>query len=234
MIAGNTIRRILEDPEFFANLIEVPVQLVINIRNIWIAIRSNLNLCPNKFHKLCQETKKIYKEAVDWNEMNSAQHKVLDHAYLVIRALPNGLFLGQLDESPSESNNKDLKDTEVHHARQDSHFNRMTDIVFRQLDRSDPVNLDNIMKRRVTHKRRNRKAIPIEVLRLTKEWKESDEEPANEEAEEEDDSDSDNDDEELDALEDAMIQEATNVLEQLDEEQEDDFGLLDDLLSAMR
>ena len=167
--------------------------------------------------------------------MNSAQHKVIDHAYLVIIALPNGLFLGQLDESPSESNNKDLKNSEVHHSRQDSHFNRMTDIVYRQLDRSDPVNLDNIMKRRVTQKRRSRKGIPIEVLRLTKEWKEEDEEADVEDAESESDSDDDDDDdeEELNAIEDAMIQEAAEVIEQLDEDQDDDFGLLDDLLSAM-
>ena len=107
--------------------------------------------------------------------MNSAQHKVLDHAFLVIRALPNGLFVGQSSEECSEANNKVLKKDEVEHSRQDSHINRITDIVMRQIDRSHPVTLDNLMKRRVTGKRKTRKAIPIEVLRLTKEWKEEDE-----------------------------------------------------------
>ena len=136
----------------------MPVQLVINIKHIWIALRSNLNLCPDKFHTLCQETKQIYKAAVPWNEMNSAQHKVLDHAFLVIRALPNGLFVGQSSEECSEANNKVLKKDEVEHSRQDSHINRITDIVMRQIDRSHPVTLDNLMKRRVTGKRKTRKA----------------------------------------------------------------------------
>ena len=166
--------------------------------------------------------------------MNSAQHKVLDHAFLVIRALPNGLFVGQSSEECSEANNKVLKKDEVEHSRQDSHINRITDIVMRQIDRSHPVTLDNLMKRRVTGKRKTRKAIPIEVLRLTKEWKEEDE-GAEAEADEEEDgeAESDNDDE-LDAIEDAMIDEATNVIEQLAEEQEDDMGLLDDILTAMQ
>ena len=218
-----------------AVLVEVPVQLVLNIKHIWIALRSNLNLCPDKFHTLCQETKQIYKAAVPWNEMNSAQHKVLDHAFLVIRALPNGLFVGQSSEECSEANNKVLKKDEVEHSRQDSHINRITDIVMRQIDRSHPVTLDNLMKRRVTGKRKTRKAIPIEVLRLTKEWKEEDEGEGAEADEEEEDgeAESDNDDE-LDAIEDAMIDEATNVIEQLAEEQEEDMGLLDDILSAMQ
>ena len=213
----------------------MPVQLVINIKHIWIALRSNLNLCPDKFHTLCQETKQIYKAAVPWNEMNSAQHKVLDHAFLVIRALPNGLFVGQSSEECSEANNKVLKKDEVEHSRQDSHINRITDIVMRQIDRSHPVTLDNLMKRRVTGKRKTRKAIPIEVLRLTKEWKDEDEGAEADADDEEEEAEAESDyDEELDAIEDAMIDEATDIIEQLDEEQEDDMGLLDDILSAMQ
>ena len=95
----NISSRAFEDPVFFAQLIEVPVELVEGIWHIHIALSSNLRLNPDKFHHYCQHIKQIYEDSVGtWSELNTTIHKILDHAYLVLRILPRGLTSGQLSE----------------------------------------------------------------------------------------------------------------------------------------
>ena len=95
----NISSRAFEDPVFFAQLIEVPVELVEGIWHIHIALSSNLHLNPDKFHHYCQHIKQVYEDSVGtWSELNTTIHKVLDHAYLVLRILPRGLTSGQLSE----------------------------------------------------------------------------------------------------------------------------------------
>ena len=73
--------------------------MVEGIWNIHVALSSNLILNPDKFHSYCQNIKKIYDDSVgSWSELNTTIHKVLDHAYLVLKILPRGLAIGQLNE----------------------------------------------------------------------------------------------------------------------------------------
>ena len=91
--------RAFQDPAFFAQLIELHVELVEGIWNIHVALSSTLILNPDKFHSYCQNIKKIYDDSVgSWSELNTTIHKVLDHAYLVLKILPRGLAIGQLNE----------------------------------------------------------------------------------------------------------------------------------------
>ena len=96
---GNCARRAFADAEFFATVIDVPVEVVEGIWFIHIALASCLPLNPDKFQHYCLYVRHVYMDSVGrWADPNPTLFKVLDHAHLVLRILPRGLTIGQLNE----------------------------------------------------------------------------------------------------------------------------------------
>ena len=76
-LSGNTIRALQEDPEFWAEVTELPLDLIKGIITISIALRIGLPLDPFLFRSLCAEVKNLWYEVAPWAYMCPTLHKVL-------------------------------------------------------------------------------------------------------------------------------------------------------------
>ena len=95
---GNTVRRVFKEPEFLADQIGASVELVTGLINIWIAMKENLVLDPQKFYDYCQEIKEKYIAEFPEYTLNPATLKVMDHGHLILMKLPKTLTLTMLSE----------------------------------------------------------------------------------------------------------------------------------------
>ena len=247
---GNCARRAFEDAEFFATLIEVPVDVVEGIWVIHVALASTLPLDPDKFQNKCLKIRKSYMDSVGkWCDPNPTLFKVLDHGHLVLRLLPRGLTAGQLNEEAPEANNKDIKSFQVNRACQSSQLKRIKDTVFRIQDRSCPYILDLLVGERMKKKRRSKKAYPQAVLDLVADsyWSTGttpnannaadDDNPAagdsSDSSDEETTEDLDDIEEDFDqyAEEERQLAESLELLEQIDGIPDDERGLGEELVN---
>ena len=93
---GNMWRRVMEDPEFLSEVTDVPLDVILPLWYIHIAISSSLPICPNKLQKYCKEYKENYDKKIDWFPLPPAVCSVLDHAHQIIRILPPTIRSGML------------------------------------------------------------------------------------------------------------------------------------------
>ena len=77
LFLGNTVRAVFADPDFFADTLGLPRDLIRGFILISKALRSGLPLDPVKFGRLCLEVKRRYYEVVPWAYMSPTVHKVL-------------------------------------------------------------------------------------------------------------------------------------------------------------
>jgi hypothetical protein len=82
---GNTARRCFEDHTFFADQCGIPVDLVFNVKIIWMVLACGLPIDPDKFKAFCKKTQKIYFDNVSWYRPSASFHKILEHTDLVLR-----------------------------------------------------------------------------------------------------------------------------------------------------
>lgn len=113
-------REVLKDPQYFADQIQVPVDLVIGVRNLWIALTSSLPIDPDKYDAYAQKVDDLYQEHCGWYPQCPGLHKGIKHGADILRMIPPNLSSGLLSEEPAEAANKDVKSFQIDHARQSS------------------------------------------------------------------------------------------------------------------
>ena len=74
--------------------------MVTGFINIWIAIRENLPLCPEKFYQYCQRVKALYVQECPEYSLNPSTLKILDHLWLILKEMPSTLSIGMFSEEP--------------------------------------------------------------------------------------------------------------------------------------
>ena len=95
-------RDILSHPDEFADICQLPRELIRGFSTIWTALRIGLPLCPEKFHAKCKEIKDILKRVVPWALICPTLHKVLDHYHVLLQKLPKTLTVSMLSEEAAE------------------------------------------------------------------------------------------------------------------------------------
>ena len=95
-IDGNTTRRAFEDPEWLSDLTGVPLELIVDLWDLHIALSSNLPICPIKIRSFCLDFKRRYDLAIDWYPLPPAIGQVIDHFHEVIVAFPPTIRSGML------------------------------------------------------------------------------------------------------------------------------------------
>ncbi len=163
---GNVARIALENAEVTAEICNVPVQLVRNLRTIWGTLASGFAVDTQKFAELCEATEKLYFDkdhGVGWYNIPPTMHKILRHGKDIIEncAVPIGLT----NEEASEANNKILRHTRLYHARKTSWLNHLSDLYHRAMDVSDPLILA-ISSQKKKKNERAKKPLSNDVLAL--------------------------------------------------------------------
>ena len=147
---GNVARRCLEQPQLLSRILSsentfIPPELIESVNEVRIAISCTEQICPDKLALLCQKVKDIYfAHKLDWYPFPSSVHKVLEHAPDALRVLQSKsckLTLGDLSETPLESNNLPLKIYRTKNARQFDRTATNLDMFSRTMYVSDPVEL---------------------------------------------------------------------------------------------
>ena len=72
-------RDILSHPDEFADICQLPRELIRGFSTIWTALRIGLPLCPEKFRAKCKEIKDILKRVVPWVLICPTLHKGTIH-----------------------------------------------------------------------------------------------------------------------------------------------------------
>ena len=168
---GNTARRALRDhSDLLASECNVPIEFIQGIYVIWIALASNLPICPQKFGDYCKKIKNIYVENLNWYHLSPSLHRILEHGSEIIQLFPKTLTSGHLSEEPAESSNKDVKSYQTQHSRQNDPTLRNIDVFHRMLDRSDPKISNHVAFDR-KNKRKRSEVFPNAVMALLKDSK---------------------------------------------------------------
>jgi hypothetical protein len=160
---GNVARIASENAEITAEIYNVPVQLVKNLKLIWGTMASGFAIDLKKFDEQCKETETIYHQSVGWYNIPPTIHKVLRHGKDLIEncALPIGLT----SEEASEANNKVLRHVRLYHARKTSWLDHLSDLFHRMTDISDPVILAISSTKNKNHNR-GKTALSQDVISL--------------------------------------------------------------------
>ena len=93
---GNMWRKVMEDPEFLSEVTDVPLDIILPLWYIHIAISSSLPICPIKLQEYCKVYKENYDRQIDWFPLPPAVCSVLDHAHQIIQILPPTIRSGML------------------------------------------------------------------------------------------------------------------------------------------
>lgn len=170
---GSAARRLLSEPEKFAETLELDPQLVIDFRTIVIALNCQIDINPSKFQVVCDRIIETYRKLYPWADISSALHKVLYHGAHLIRVSP--LPLGILSEEGAESKNKEYRSDRERHARKCGRTQNLTDVMLRSLEMSDPlISMFSASKRRVAIATRDLPSAVKELLQSSPEELEED------------------------------------------------------------
>ena len=96
----------MKDPNFFADTLGLPRDLVIGFFDISSILRCGLPVDPYSLWVLCAEVKRLYFLTAPWAYMSPTLHKVLDHFPALLEKLPPTLVAALLTEEGSEAANK--------------------------------------------------------------------------------------------------------------------------------
>lgn len=161
---GNTARRAFSNPEEFANITNIDVDLIKHLRIILIAISCEYEINPEKLKDFCNATAEIYFKIYDWYPMSATVHKILVHSSQILQA--SVVPLGCAGENASEARNKLYKKDRIEHARKDSREHNLMDVFNRAMDSSDPILSSICLTNRASAQKRL--PLPREVLYLLK------------------------------------------------------------------
>ena len=163
------MRRAFAQPKFLARVFDIPLELILGLKNVWILFRSHLSdLDPELVKEYCQKVTELYEKHFPWAEMPPSTHKLLAHGYMFIEELSDKgkqMGPGHFSEEPIECNHKNLKKFSLTRACQKSRKIRLTDVFLRQMHLSDPKILTKLVKYVKEKKHDN---YPDAVLKLRK------------------------------------------------------------------
>jgi len=133
-IDGNTARRAFQKVEVFAEITDIDINLLKNLKMILITISCQFPINLEEFEKFCFKTAHVFMKKYPWYPMTPTLHKVLIHGKQILQQciLPPG-YLG---EDAAESKNKFYKHDREFHARKNSRKNNLEDIFHRATDTS--------------------------------------------------------------------------------------------------
>ena len=98
-MTGNLLRTIFRDhTELFSESTGIPLPVIKNVWNLYLAGVSNLPIDPDKFSKLADETLKLYRAAIPWYPINVSFHRMQRHWPEIMRLLPPTISIGMLSE----------------------------------------------------------------------------------------------------------------------------------------
>ena len=98
-MTGNLLRTIFRDhAELFSESTGIPLPVIKNVWNLYLAGVSNLPIDPDKFSKLADETLKLYRAAIPWYPINVSFHRMQRHWPEIMRLLPPTISIGMLSE----------------------------------------------------------------------------------------------------------------------------------------
>ena len=134
---GNTARRSFGDPETFAEITGVSVDVVTKLSVILRAVCSCYHLNLEAFKNFCFATSELIVSLYGWYTMPPSVHKLLEHGYQVANYLE--LPLGAYSEEAQEASNKAVRNARLHHSCKISRKNVMSNQIGYLLIRSDPI-----------------------------------------------------------------------------------------------
>lgn len=161
---GNTARKAFGNVDLFAECLglnENEKVIIVMLRNILLAVSSQLPINSEKFYNYCYHIYNKYFELFAWQPMTPTLHKVLVHGAEIINASP--FPLGVLTEESAESRNKFMKHDRKYHARLSNRVDNLTDIFHNALQLSDPY---FSCKHHSTQKSKRKRSLPQEVIDL--------------------------------------------------------------------
>ena len=106
---GNLARRCFQNPEKFADALEIDRKVVSNIALILEAYKCKLKLKLDELENFCNETYDSFYELYSWARMNIAMHKLLKHGCEITRKFP--LPIAYFAEDANESIHKIYRNT---------------------------------------------------------------------------------------------------------------------------
>lgn len=159
---GNVSRRAFENTELLAEILEIDLTLIKNLKTILLTVSSHYSIDPVKFDAFCIETARRYIEIYNRFPMTVTLHKIFIHgAQIISNAI---LPIGMMSEEAAEASNKNYKTNRLKHARLDSREHTMHDVFTRSMDTSDPLISSIRLVKRL--KQKKRKNIPNDVKAL--------------------------------------------------------------------
>ena len=96
LLDGNTTRRAFEDTQFISDITGFPLDLIVDLWDLHVALSCSLPLCPIKIQSFCLDFKARYDAAIDWWPLPPAILSVVDHFHEVIEVFPPTIRSGML------------------------------------------------------------------------------------------------------------------------------------------
>lgn len=134
---GNVSRRCFDSPEELAAVLELNVQLVKDIALMLKVFKCKQNLTIAAVKQFGNNIHARYIELYPWTRMKPTVHKFLKHGADIASVFP--LPIANYSEDAVERMHKKHRKNIIQHARQNSHLNRLLDMVKRSLYESDPI-----------------------------------------------------------------------------------------------
>lgn len=134
---GNTARRVFENWEKSAAILELDPDLIRRLAVITSVLNSGLDIDAEKYDTYAMDTAKLWVELYPWYYMTPTIHKILVHGKQIIEnsLLPIGMF----SEEPQETSVKVYRGNRREFSRKCSRVATNTDVMHRMLYTSDPV-----------------------------------------------------------------------------------------------
>lgn len=123
---GNVARRCFDQPDLFAEALEIDAELVRNIAMILLTFKSKNKIKLKELNEVCQQTYRLHYNKYPWARMNPTMHKLLIHGCQIAEQFP--LPIAYFSEDANESWHKLYRENTISHSRQNSRENRILDV----------------------------------------------------------------------------------------------------------
>jgi hypothetical protein len=139
---GSACRKLLQNPQLFADCLGLSRALVVRLAKILKVINCKLDINTEYFGKFALDTYRLFTESYNWFYMPQTLHKILAHGAEIIQASP--LSPAFMSEEGPESKNRFFRNYREFHARKISKIANNKDVFGRLLLISDPIFANNI------------------------------------------------------------------------------------------
>ena len=135
---GNNAKVAFDNWEILADILEFPVDLVLDLKTLLDALSCGLPIDPVQFKSLTESwLDRFHASDFKWNWLSPTVHMLMVHGAEIICNTP--VACGLLSEEGAEHNNKMIRSYRAHHARQTSVEANLEDVFKRALYFTDPL-----------------------------------------------------------------------------------------------